>query len=200
MASNFKPCSIDGGKGNAHRSATGRRGWCSAHYQRWRTHGDPLAGGTRTGAPLEFLQGLASKETDDCIPWPFGRTLLGRAQVHIGATTRSAARVVCELTHGDPPTAQHQAAHSCGKGHLGCVNPRHLRWATPQENSDDKTVHQTISRGERHASAKLTECDVLEIRKASSEERSICSLAREYSVNESTIRDIVCRKTWAWLK
>jgi hypothetical protein len=31
------------------------RGWCTAHYQRWRRHGDPLAGGTRRRTALALV-------------------------------------------------------------------------------------------------------------------------------------------------
>jgi hypothetical protein len=36
---------------------------------------------------------------------------------------------MCELVNGPPPLGA-LAAHSCGRGHDGCVDPRHLRWAT----------------------------------------------------------------------
>lgn len=75
-----------------------------------------------------------------------------------------ASRVMCELAHGKPPTAEHEAAHSCGNGHLGCINPKHLRWATHIENEADKLMHGTRPRGERQGSAKLKTSDVLAIR------------------------------------
>ena len=49
---------------------------------------------------------------------------------------------MCELAHGEAPP-RYEAAHSCGRGHLGCVNPRHLRWATSKENKADMIVHGT---------------------------------------------------------
>lgn len=33
---------------------------------------------------------------------------------------------MCELVYGKPPMPKHQAAHNCGKGNLGCINPKHL--------------------------------------------------------------------------
>jgi hypothetical protein len=47
----FVRCSIQGCRKNAHRSAHGAKGMCSAHYQRSRIHGDPL---TYKKGPLEL--------------------------------------------------------------------------------------------------------------------------------------------------
>lgn len=46
-------------------------------------------------------------------------------------------RHMCKLKNGDPPTPDHEAAHSCGNGKHGCINPNHLRWATDAENMAD---------------------------------------------------------------
>lgn len=50
---------------------------------------------------------------------------------------------MCILAHGEPPSPEHVAAHSCGQGHEGCVNPGHLRWATVAENIADTLKHGT---------------------------------------------------------
>lgn len=52
-------------------------------------------------------------------------------------------RLVCIRRHGPPPTDDLEAAHSCGNA--GCVNPRHIRWATRFENAADKKLHGTDS-------------------------------------------------------
>ncbi|WP_425339241.1 hypothetical protein [Methylorubrum extorquens] len=54
---------------------------------------------------------------------------------------------MCALVHGPAPSEKHQVAHSCGKGHTGCVSPKHLRWATPLENANDKRLHGTMLTG-----------------------------------------------------
>lgn len=45
MADEFQSCSVEGCKANAHWRARGSRGWCSAHYIRWRKYGHPMLGG-----------------------------------------------------------------------------------------------------------------------------------------------------------
>src|SRR5688500_1244362 len=42
MATEFKPCSVDGCNGDARSKARGAKGLCSAHYQRSAKWGDPL--------------------------------------------------------------------------------------------------------------------------------------------------------------
>lgn len=124
------------------------RGYCKAHLMRVRTHGHPQA-----GLPIfkktatAWLKEHVDHAGDDCLTWPFARTLGGAGSVSGRAVGRkgnlSASRAMCILAHGEPPTPKHVAAHSCGKGHEACVNPRHLRWATMKENAADTLLHGT---------------------------------------------------------
>jgi 5-methylcytosine-specific restriction endonuclease McrA len=49
----LRPCLIDECDGIAGKPGTAR-GWCSAHYQRWKNHGDPLADVTRRRSVCEI--------------------------------------------------------------------------------------------------------------------------------------------------
>jgi hypothetical protein len=100
--------------------------------------------------------------------------------------------------NGPPPTPEHEAAHSCGKGHEGCIAPGHLEWKTPAENTADRLVHGTHSRGERSYWAKLTEADVREIlaMKGIIPQRK---LAVRFGVTHQTIYKILRRQIWAWV-
>jgi hypothetical protein len=140
------------------------KGLCNSHY--WQLHkGRPLTAlSYRRNRCIPWLEAHAAHDGDDCLTWPFRNSSEGRAQVKVGGHTKMAARVMCEMAHGKPPTLDHEAAHSCGKGHLGCVNPKHLRWATTVENKADMIEHGTRIRGEKCWNAKLTESAVLAIR------------------------------------
>lgn len=200
MADAFKACAVDGCNRNALKIAGGCRGWCSAHYNRWRRHGDPAAGRTMEGAPLAFLESTLSTQMEDCVRWPYGRGPDGQGRVWIKGRPREAARVVCERAQGAPPTPQHEAAHSCGKGHEGCINPRHIRWATHIDNEADKLIHGTLPQGQRHGKAKLTEQVVIEVRRRAATGLSLAALAREYGVSRQAIADVIRRRSWGWLK
>jgi len=72
---------------------------------------------------------------DWCLIWPFFReTRVGRGKCRFNEKGGWAHRFMCELVHGPAPEDRPQAVHSCGKGHEGCVNPRHLSWGTNSQN------------------------------------------------------------------
>lgn len=174
-------------------------GYCLAHYGRWRRYGDPLAGRTPTGEPLRFIERVVlGYPKDDCLPWPYARFADGRAEINIGGRIRRASRVVCERIHGSPPTPEHHAAHSCGKGHEGCVNPRHLSWKTAKENGADKVVHGTSNRGEQSPKSKLNVRQVLEIR-ALAGTVSHRKIAKLYGITHYHVACIIRREYWGWL-
>jgi hypothetical protein len=123
-------------------------GWCEGHYKRQKKYGSPVAGkpltktATKAGAAMEFFQNeVLTYQGDDCLLWRYSRFWTGYGSIYIDGRRRLVHRVACEHRHGRPPTPSHQAAHNCGNGHLGCVNPRHLRWATRKENMADKAIH-----------------------------------------------------------
>lgn len=176
------------------------RGWCNAHHKRWRRHGDPIAGKTPYGEPHAFFEQALIADTTECINWPFAKTSDGRSQIWVNGRLRLAARIICERAYGTPPTPQHEAAHSCGNGHQGCINPKHLRWATRAENQSDRIIHNTHNRGERNGQAKLTESDVLNIRRRVSLGETQAAMARYYGVGETTIGHIVRGESWAWFE
>lgn len=176
------------------------RGYCLKHYKKFRKYGDPLESKKASNGELyRFLTDVAMKfEGEECLKWPYAASH-GRGRLTIpGSRDVVASRYLCELVYGPAPTPEHHAAHSCGKGDDGCVNPKHLRWASPSENEQDKVTHGTSNRGERCGSNKLTEKQVLEIRELAKTMRP-CQLAKMFPVTESGIRSIRDRKTWAWL-
>ena len=176
---------------------TAARGWCSAHYERFRRHGDPLAGGASPGEPRRWLENHKDHQGDECVVWPFATLPTGYGHTQMNGIGMNASRAMCILAHGEPPEPGLHAAHSCGRGHLGCVNPRHLRWATPAENNADKLDHGTAPRGSRNVGAKLTESEVIEIREVyATGEFLQREIADEVGVNASVISNIVTRTTW----
>jgi hypothetical protein len=140
---------------------------------------------------MKWLLDHASYSGAECLIWPFARHPDGRAHMKAGKPSR----IMCELAHGPAPTPTHEAAHSCGKAYSGCVNPLHLRWATPKENAADKEMHGTVVRGERHYGTTLTEVDVRRIRSLRGEVLGR-DLAEEYGVTAGCISEIQNMKSW----
>lgn len=193
MAKEKPICKVDG----CHKRVVAR-GWCSAHYHRWRTHGDPLMGGTMFGKPGAFVAAASTATIDDCIIWPFCRNRHGYGEVRIDGRRMLAHRAVCIAAYGEPPTPYHQAAHLCGNGHEGCVNWRHLAWKTASENCADKLMHGTDHRGEKHGMAKLTEADVMEIRRLRGE-MTQADIGTRFGIANTTVCNIQSKRSWYWL-
>jgi hypothetical protein len=172
-------------------------GLCMRHYTRRRRHGDPMKGRCAPGSVAKFLSEVVFRHAgDDCIAWPFSTTQKGYATFkYEGRPGLSVTRYICATLYGPAPAPTHQAAHSCGNN--GCVNPRHLRWATPQENMADQLLHGTRYRGIKHHSAKLSEADILAIRQTT--HRSSVELGSDFGVSQSLIVQIKKRRVWSWL-
>lgn len=180
-------CKIDGcGKPQLARE------WCRAHYERWRKYGDPNKRfRPANGDAARYLREVVFPfEGEGCLTWPFHRTK-GYGILGWHGRPLIVSRIVCEYVHGVPPTTKHQAAHNCGKGHEGCVNPKHLRWATRSENELDKRTH-----GTQTTNAKLTEQQVDEIRSLKGIMPQ-ADLAARYGVTRSNICKIQRGKSWA---
>jgi len=172
------------------------RGWCSAHYQRWRVHGDPLAGRAMNGESERYFKEIVlAYEGDDCLAWPFTTNIGGYAQLWYEGRVRLVSRLVCEDTHGPAPTPKHEAAHSCGNGHLACVTKRHLSWKTSAGNKADMLLHGSRIKGERSHLAKLTEPEVKQIM-ALRGTKSQAQIAELFSVHQATVSRIHTGCTW----
>ncbi|WP_369527839.1 hypothetical protein [Bradyrhizobium elkanii] len=105
---------------------------------------------------------------------------------------------MCELANGPAPDEDMHAAHSCGNGRSGCVNPMHLRWATVVQNAEDRDVHQRTFRGSVHHFSKLSEETVLAIYACRTGLRLGEAQAR-FGVSKGAISGIWSGKNWAWL-
>lgn len=184
-------CSIDGCSGNAVA-----RGWCETHYRRWKRNGDPtfsVRAQARPGELRRFYRAVVLPyEGDECLSWPFGCLSSGYAKMGNSVVSR----LVCEDEHGPPPTPEHQAAHSCGRGHLGCVARKHMSWKTPKENQRDQLQHGTVMCGARNPNAKLSESEVFEIRRLHGSGVSTRRLCDQFGVSNQTISSIMTGRTW----
>lgn len=174
-----------------------RKGLCPKHYSKLTEYGDPEAG--KQNAPhrskVDFAEAAAKFDGGECLPWPFATNSNGYGTLKYQGRQIVASRLVCLLANGEPPRPFYQAAHSCGKGHLGCVNPKHLSWKTPSGNTLDKRKHGTMLQGEKHPNAKLTAEDVEVVRLLASE-MNHTDIGRLFGVRGGTIGDILAGRKW----
>lgn len=133
--------------------------------------------------------------TDACIEWPFALAPNGYPRiVHPSYETHLVHRIVLTACGGEPPAATSMAAHKPTTCHNpGCVNPRHLRWASNTENQQDRVRDNTSNRGR---GSQLTKQHVLTI--ARSRSRSV-ALGDQFGISRQAVADIRSGRTWAWL-
>jgi len=140
-------------------------------------------GGMRGGRPLKLVLGSGY----------FGVSLCKDGRVQ-----QCTVHVLVLEAFDQPRPAGCLALHGPG-GLLDNRWPENLQWGTPAENCADRLRDGTHQRGEKMYAHKLTEIQVIEIRKryAAGETRRV--LADEFGVSQSAITGCVKRRTWAWL-
>lgn len=121
----------------------------------------------------------------------------------------TAHRWALVFTDGPAPEGNF-ACHHCDNGF--CVNPAHLFWGTPKENSQDAKAKGRLCSGDRaraaqrpgryegsrNPAAKLCDDDVRRIRSLHSAipPVSLSRLATMFFVSRTTIKDIIAYRTW----
>ena len=123
-----------------------------------------------------------------------GRRGEGNVRVH---------RLAWEIWRGPIPDGM-WVLHRCDNP--PCFRPDHLFLGSHADNMADMTAkrrHRTqvrpesIARGERHGSAKLSEEEVRAIRALHAEGRTAAAIADQYGLSASTIGAIVRREGWS---
>jgi hypothetical protein len=139
------------------------KGFCKKHWFLFNKHGDPsIKGDNSIRESHRFLENfLNSEHGEECEDWPFSLTDSGYGRIRINKKIYKIHRLVCLTFHGEPEGERIHVAHSCGRPK--CINPNHLRWATPKENAQDKYIHGTDNVGSKHPMATINEEIVKEI-------------------------------------
>ncbi|AYN55854.1 HNH endonuclease [Arthrobacter phage Auxilium] len=110
----------------------------------------------------------------------------GYGQFWDGMRTRKAHRYALELSTGLNPDRWTLACHTCDNP--PCVNPGHLFWGTPAENSADM-VAKGRSSYKRHRKVPPSERPKIAERRLRGE--AARAIAREYGVSPAAIYKIV---------
>jgi hypothetical protein len=144
----------------------------------------------------EWLKERVGYQGDDCLLWPFAKNYNGYGNLkYAEGKWTYAHRLMCIYAHGEPPAPKSVAAHSCGNGGKGCVNPRHLSWKSNAANQKDRHAQGTFRANDRGRTGKLTPKQVLEIRalKGKINQRLI---GKRFGVSFQCISMIHQGKTW----
>lgn len=157
-------------------------------------------GAITSAEPRDIDKILRSKLTntysaDECWLWTGvpGRT--GYAQTSIHRRSLSVHRLAYEVWVGPIPNGLF-VLHRCDV--RACCNPKHLFLGTHEDNMEDMVSkgRAASNHGEIHASAKLTDKMVLEIRRRGRCGERHSALAEEYMVCRQHISRLVAGQRW----
>lgn len=112
--------------------------------------------------------------------------------------TPSAHRISWMIFRGPIPEGLF-VLHDCpdGKDNPSCVNPDHLWLGTNQDNLKDRNNKKRHAHGERSGTAKLTEENVIDIRKLHDiDHLTDLDIAKRFKVSKAAIHYVVKRKSW----
>lgn len=162
------------------------RGRCMKHYRSGVKSGE-IAVEKRKETRLDYIKRVVLPYAgDDCLYWPFVANNNHYPVILYEGRVCNVSRVVCILTHGKPRRRALEAAHACGNGHLGCVNPRHIRWKTKFENLRERKRPQW-------SPPVLTPDDVRRIRSSG---ESVVSLAERLGISVGAVSRAKRGVTW----
>ena len=146
----------------------------------------------------ERLDRYTKPVKNGCIEWTASTAGAGYGQVRIKGQGYLTHRLSWMVNNGAIPKGL-RVLHKCDN--KLCVNPKHLFLGTQADNIRDMMQKgrrgYTGLPGARHHKAKLTEADVLRIRRLLSEtDITRAELTRVYRVSKSTIDHVANRTTW----
>ena len=110
------------------------------------------------------------------------------------ARTVTVHRLVCEAFHGPRPGPKYEVCHNDG-------NPQNnkaanLRWDTRKANVADAIEHGTWVHAEKVGSAKLTNAQVIELRRLAASGVLRRELAQRYGIGRHAVREIIIGRAW----
>jgi len=130
---------------------------------------------------------------DACWHWTAGANK-GYGVLSINGKWQFAHRFSYELAHGPIPEDL-CVCHTCDNP--ACCNPRHLFLGTLADNIHDAARKKRMASGEKNSHAKLTEPEVRQIRdEYNAGLASGRTIAKRHGIDNTTVYDIINRKSW----
>jgi hypothetical protein len=139
----------------------------------------------KTILDMDWLQARTAIEPDGCWRWTKSIMSHGYGQAMVNGQHTTAHRAAYYIKHGEWPNI---ARHTCD--HRYCANPDHIINGTIADNSRDYAERGRGHKGEDHERAKLSDRDVIVIRRAISLGFRNADIAKKYNVVPSTISHI----------
>lgn len=106
-------------------------------------------------------------------------------------------RLSWEVAYGPVPEGLN-VLHRCDNPR--CFNPDHLFLGTQADNLADCIAKGRCSQGEGHYNSKLTEADVVTIRRMKASGSSYKTLREMFGVSQGVVQRVVAGKSWRHVK
>jgi hypothetical protein len=133
------------------------------------------------------------READECWNW-IGTLVKGYGVIHKRGEHVLAHRLMYELCYGEAP-GKLFVRHLCGNP--SCVNPSHLALGTHVDNMHDMLLHGRRIVGSKCPQAKVSESQVLQMRKMHAEGVSQKYLCKVFGLSSGHVSQIINRKEWS---
>jgi hypothetical protein len=165
---------------------------CSMHRQRVRRYGDPNGRqrihGTRAERLAEYVD--RSGGPDACWPWTKATNSNGYGVIaNRDGGTALAHRAALEQHLDRKLRKSEDAMHLCNNP--PCCNPAHLRAGSRAVNQAHMVESGRSKKGEHHWAVKITDEQVAEIRRLSSEGIKQVPLAEMFGISQTQVSRIV---------
>jgi hypothetical protein len=157
-----------------------------------------------------FWSYVDKKSDEECWEWKGSLDRNGYGEIYCKATAHFRAHKISWMIHSGSSVPKGICVlHKCDNPK--CVNPNHLYLGTQKDNAKDREERGRGNRrflygeehpqhGTNHRSNKLSENDVLEIRRLwKTGEYTLRELGEKFGVSNGLINNINHRRKWAWL-
>lgn len=129
MATQNLTCSIEGCDRKREK-----RGWCSAHYKRWRRHGDPEV--MKHFRDPEAAFSHRTEWLGDCLVWSGKTNPTGYGRMKVDGKYMMCHRYAWIRVNG-PIDPEMEVDHTCHN--RSCCNVKHLRLTTHKQNMENRS-------------------------------------------------------------
>lgn len=134
-------------------------------------------------------------ELGRCWEWTDTKYGIGYGRLETKGKRTTAHHISYKMHKGEIEAGK-LVLHNCDNP--PCVNPAHLKLGTPLDNMRDKVIRgrHNAAKGESHYAAKLTEAQVIEMRRLHESGISEVAIRKMFGVGQACVNGILLRKRW----
>lgn len=142
---------------------------------------------------VRFWSKVDIQSKNKCWNWKAARVHDGYGRFGLQYRIVRAHRVSYQIAYGNFDERL-CVLHKCDNP--ACVNPNHLFLGTNQDNMNDQKSKSRNPFGERNPRHKLTESQVIEIRKLYTKGLTQSEIGRMFNISQNQVSEIILRNHW----